>query len=150
MTPITGSIEISRPPQEVFDYVGDLSRHTEWQTGLVSVEVETDGPTKLGSRAKETRHVPGGNQTYEYEITQWDPPRVAAFEVKTGPVRPHGTIRFTSLDSGSRTRVEFEMEFVGHGLGKVLVPLAARDARKHVPGDLEKLKERVESGSKQG
>jgi uncharacterized membrane protein len=150
MAPITGSIEISRPAQEVFDYVGDLSRHTEWQTGLVRVEVETDGPTTLGSRAKETRHVPGGNQTYEYEITRWDPPRAAGFEVKTGPVRPRGTIRFTSLDDGSRTRVDFEMEFVGHGLGKVLVPLAARDARKHVPRDLQALKDRVESASQEG
>lgn len=147
MAPITGSIEISRPPQDVFDYVGDLSKHPEWQTGLLSVELVTDGPTKLGSRAKETRHVPGSNQTYEYEITKWDPPRVAAFKVMTGPVRPEGTIRFTSLDDGTRTRVDFEMEFHGHGLGKVLVPLAAHDARKHVPGDLQALKERVEARS---
>src|SRR5690349_16305083 len=109
MTPITGSIEIARPPQQVFDYVGDLSRHTEWQSGLLSVELETEGPTRLGSKAKETRHVPGGKQTYHYEITQWDPPRAAAFEVKTGPVRLHGTLRFTGLDNGTRTRVDFEM-----------------------------------------
>jgi len=145
MAPINGSIEISRPPQDVFDYVGDLSRHTEWQTGLESVQVETEGPTRVGTRAEETRHVPGGTQTYHYEITQYDPPRAAAFEVVTGPVRPHGTIRFTSLDDGTRTRVDFEMEFTGHGLGKLLVPLASRDARKHVPGDLQKLKEQVES-----
>jgi uncharacterized membrane protein len=147
MTPITGSIEISRPPQEVFDYVGDLGRHTEWQTGLLSVEVVTDGPIGVGSRAKETRHVPGGNQTYEYEITQWDPPRASAFRVVGGPVRPEGTLRFTSLDDGTRTRVDFEMEVKGHGLGKVLVPLATHDARKHVPGDLQALKEHVESRS---
>jgi uncharacterized membrane protein len=145
MAPITGSIEISRPPQEVFDYVGDLSRHSEWQTGLESVEVETEGPIRVGTRAQEKRHVPGGHQSYHYEITQYDPPRAAAFQVVSGPVRPHGTIRFTSLEDGTRTRVELEMEFTGHGLGKLLVPIAARDARKHVPGDLEKLKEQVES-----
>jgi uncharacterized membrane protein len=110
MAPITGSIEISRPPQDVFDYVGDLSRHTEWQTGLENVQVETEGPTRVGTRAQETRHVPGGKQTYHYEITQYDPPRSAAFQVVSGPVRPHGTVRFTSLDDGTRTRVDLEME----------------------------------------
>ena len=69
MAPINGSIEISRPPQDVFDYVGDLSKHTEWQSGLESVQVETEGPTRVGTRAQETRHLPGGNQTYHYEIT---------------------------------------------------------------------------------
>ena len=145
MAPISGSIEISRPPQDVFDYVGDLSRHTEWQTGLESVQVETEGPTRVGTRAQETRHVPGSTQTYHYEITQYDPPRIAAFQVVTGPVRAHGSVRFTSLDEGTRTRVDLEMDFAGHGLGKLIVPLAARDARKHVPGDLQKLKERVEA-----
>jgi uncharacterized membrane protein len=145
MAPITGSIEISRPPQAVFDYVNDLSRHTEWQAGLLEVKVESDGPTRSGSTAQETRKVPIGKQTYHYVITDFDPPKVVGFRVTTGPVRPEGKITLTPLDDGSRTRADFEMEFKGHGLGVVLVPLATRDARKQVPGDLQSLKERVES-----
>jgi len=145
MTPITGSIEISRPPQAVFDYVGDLSRHKEWQSALVDVQLEDDGPTKLGTKVKETRLVTGGKQSYEYEITQWEPPRVSGFKVLSGPVRPEGTITFTPLDDGDRTRVDFQMEFHGHGFGKLLTGLATRDARKHVPTDLAALKARCES-----
>jgi uncharacterized membrane protein len=145
MTPITGTIEISRPPQDVFDYVGDLSRHGEWQSALVDVQVETEGPTKLGTKVKETRLVPGGKQSYHYEVTQWEPPRACAFTVVDGPVRPEGSITFTPLDDGARTRVDFEMVFHGHGLGKLVVPLATRDARKHVPNDLAALKARCET-----
>jgi len=144
MTPITASIEISRPPQDVFDYVNDLDRHTEWQSGLVSVEVESEGPTQKGTRARETRKVPGGKQSYQYEITEYDPPRVAGFQVLTGPVRPHGRVTLTPLDDGKRTRVDFTIEFAGHGLGKLLLPLVNRDARKTVPADLQALKERLE------
>jgi uncharacterized protein YndB with AHSA1/START domain len=148
MTPITGSIEISRPPQDVFDYVGDVARHGEWQATLVSVEVESDGPTRVGTKVKETRHVPGGNQTYHYEVTEFDPPRAAGFRVTTGPVRPQGTMTLTPLDEGARTRVEIVMDVKGHGMmGRVLAPLAAHDARKHVPGDLQTLKERLEADS---
>jgi len=145
MAPITGSIEIARPPQAVFDYVHDLTRHTEWQQGLLEVKVESDGPTASGTQAQETRKVPFGKQTYHYVITDYEPPTVAGFRVTTGPVRPEGTMTFTPLDDCARTRVDFEMEFKGHGLGVLLAPLATRDARKHVPGDLQSLKERVES-----
>jgi uncharacterized protein YndB with AHSA1/START domain len=145
MAPITGSIEIARPPQTVFDYVNDLTRHTEWQSGLLEVTVESEGPTGAGTTAKETRKVPFGKQTYHYVITDYDPPKVAGFRVTTGPVRPEGKMTFTPLDDGARTRVDFEMTFKGHGFGVLLAPLATRDARKHVPGDLESLKERLES-----
>jgi len=37
------------------------------------------------------------------------------------------------------------MEFVGHGLGKLLLPLVNRDAARQVPRDLASLKQRVES-----
>jgi uncharacterized membrane protein len=145
VTPITGSVEIARTPQDVFDYVDDLTRHPEWQIGLLSVEVESEGPTRKGTRARETRKVPGGKQTYEYEITEHDPPRAAGFQVLTGPVRPHGRLALTPLDDGKHTRVEFTIEFKGHGLGKLLLALVNRDARKTVPQDLQLLKQRLES-----
>jgi hypothetical protein len=82
-----------------------------------------------------------------YEITECDPPRRLAFKVTGGPLRPEGSMTLTSLDNGTRTRVDFEMEFHGHGLGVVLLPVAVHDARKHVPEDMATLKERLESPS---
>ena len=64
-----------------------------------------------------------------------------------GPVRPEGTMTFTPLDGGTRTRVDFEMEFHGHGLGVLLLPIVNRDAKKLVPKDLALLKQRLESAS---
>ena len=145
MTPITGSVEISRPPQDVFDYIADLSRHREWQTGLEKVDVQTEGPTRVGTKAVDTRHLPGGARDIPYEITDCDAPRRLAFQVTDGPIRPVGSLTLTSLDNGTRTRVDFAMEFHGHGLGVVLLPIANRDARKHVPDDMAALKQRLES-----
>jgi len=147
MVPITGTIEIARPPQAVFDYVTDLARQGEWQDAIISVDVETKGPTGVGTRASETRRVPGGKQTFPFELTEHDPPHRSSFQVTGGPVRPHGTMTFTPLENGARTRVEFEMELVGHGLGVLLLPLVNRDARRRVPQDLAALKQRLESGA---
>ena len=145
MAPITASIEIARPPEAVFAYIDDLSRHGEWQSSLQEVKVETEGSTRVGSRARDRRKVPGGVQEMTYEITEHDPPRRASFRGIDGPVRAFGTVTVAPADGGSR--VTLELDFEGHGLGKLLLPLVRRQARKEVPQDQKLLKERLESQS---
>jgi uncharacterized membrane protein len=146
MAPITSSIEIARPPEDVFAYIDDLSRHGEWQTAIEQVTVETEGPTRVGSRARDRRRVPGGVREITYEITEHDPPRRASFRGVDGPVRPVGTVSVIPLDA-SRSRVMLELDFEGRGIGKLLLPLVRRDAAKHVPADQQRLKERLEAGA---
>ena len=148
MAPIVDTVEIAKSPQEVFAYLDDLSRHGEWQTQIESVEVLTEGPTRVGTRAVDTRRVPGGRQKITYEITEHDPPRKAAFRGLDGPIRPEGSVTVEPLDGGARSRVTLELDLVGHGLmGKLRAPIARRDARKHVPEDQVRFKERLESGA---
>jgi uncharacterized membrane protein len=150
MAPITGTIEISRPAPEVFDYISDLQRHTEWQSALESVAVESAGPVRLGTEAVETRRVPGGTRRIPYEITVHERPNRMAFQVTDGAVRARGSMTLTSLDSGTRTRVGFEIEFEGHGLGVLLLPFVRRDARHNVAENLAALKARLESDGQLG
>jgi uncharacterized membrane protein len=147
MAPIIESVEIGRSPADVFAYLDDLAKHTEWQENLVSAHVETEGPTRVGSRARETRRVPGGSQTYTYEITEHDPPRKASWRVIDGSIRPFGTITVEPVGDGSRSRLTLEIDFEGHGFGKVITPLARHNVRKQVPKDQVRLKERMESGA---
>ena len=147
MAPIVETVEIAKSPQEVFAYLDDLSRHGEWQEQIESVEVQTDGPTRVGSRAVDTRRIPGGRRRMTYEITEHDPPRRAAFQGLDGPIRPRGSVTVEPLDDGRRSRVTLELDLVGHGFGKLIAPLARQDARKHVPKDQARLKERLESGA---
>jgi uncharacterized membrane protein len=148
MAPIVETVEIAKSPQEVFAYLDDLARHGEWQTQIESVELLTDGPTRVGTRAVDTRRVPGGRQKITYEITEHDPPRKAAFRGLDGPIRPVGSVTVEGFDGAARSRVTLELDLVGHGLvGKLLAPIARRDARKHVPEDQARFKERLESGA---
>ena len=143
MAPIIESVEIARRPEDVFAYIDDLSRHGEWQEAIVNVDVETEGPTRVGTRATDTRRVPGGPRPVTYEITEHDPPRKASFRGVNGPVRPVGTITVEPVGNGSRVTIRLELE--GHGIGKLMAPLAMRQARKQVPKDQARLKERLES-----
>jgi uncharacterized membrane protein len=145
MSEIKESVEIDKPPDEVFAYLDDVERHGEWQEDIVGVERVTDGPTRQGSRVRETRHVPGGNRSMMYEVTTHDPPRESSFRVLDGPIRAVGTISVEPAGDGTKSRVTIAMDFEGHGIaGKVLLPVARSQARKRVPQSQAKMKEVLE------
>jgi uncharacterized protein YndB with AHSA1/START domain len=148
MGAVRESIEINRRPEEVFAYLDEVERHGEWQEDVVGVERQTEGPTRLGTRVRETRKVPGGDRSMTYEITEYEPPRRSSFRVLDGPIRAVGTISVVPLDNGSRSRVTIDMDFEGRGIsGKLLLPVARGQARKQVPKSQQKMKEILEQGS---
>jgi uncharacterized membrane protein len=144
---IVESIEIARKPDEVFAYLDQLDRHGEWQEQIVSARIESEGPVGVGTRAVETRNVPGGPREITYEITLHDPPRKSAFRGLDGPVRPVGSVTVEPANDGSHSRVTIELDLKGHGFGKLIAPMARREARKQVTKDQARLKERLESGA---
>jgi hypothetical protein len=88
-----------------------------------------------------------GKQDVSYEITEHEPPRRSAFRGTNGAVRSVGSVTIDPLDDGARSRLTLEFELQGHGYGKLLAPLGNREARKHVPEQQAKIKERLESGA---
>ena len=141
---ITSSIDVDRPQAEVFGYSEQLDRHAEWQQALTSVRIEGTGPVGVGTRAVETRKVPGGEREMSYELTAHDPPRTSSWKGLDGPVRPNGTVTVEALDE-SRSRVTVALDLEGHGIGKLLLPLVRSQARKQIPADQARLKEILES-----
>jgi uncharacterized membrane protein len=141
---IRQSIEISRSPEDVFAYLDDLARHGEWQEQVVSAKVE-GVPTKVGSRSTETRKVGGREREMTYEVTEHNPPRLFAFRGVDGPVRPIGRATVEPLEGGARSRVTLDLDFEGHGMGKLMLPLVRNRAGKQVPKDQARLKQRLES-----
>jgi uncharacterized membrane protein len=142
---ITGSTEIDRPPGEVYAYLNELDRHTEWRGDLLSSRMDTPAPVGVGTRATDTLKVPGGKQELTYEVTEHDPPRRSSWRGINGPVRAVGTVRVEPLDGGVRSRVSVEFDLKGHGIGLLIAPFARMQARKQVPKDQAKLKEILES-----
>ena len=144
---ITQSIDIERRPEEVFAYLDQLERHGEWQEAIVECRRETEGPTRVGSRATDIRRVPGGPRELTYEITEHEPPRRVSFRGTNGPVRAVGTLTLEPQGDGSRSRLTLKLDLEGHGAGRLFAPLARMQARRQVPRDQQQLKERLEAGA---
>ncbi len=103
---------------------------------------------KLGSKASLTRRTGKREQTFTTELTDWNPPRSYAFRGVDGPVRPIGKGTLEPIDDGAETRFTFSIDFEGHGIGKLLVPLVVRrQAKSEIIKSHAALKQRLESGS---
>jgi uncharacterized protein YndB with AHSA1/START domain len=148
MAPIVHSVEINRRLEDVFAYVTDPSHFTEWQDAVVSAHAEGSGPLQEGTRIVLTRRTGKRERTMTSELTDYSPPRSYAFRVTDGPVRALGNGTFEAVGDGDRTRFTFKLDFEGHGIGKLLVPLIVRrQAAKEVPQSHENLKNQLESGT---
>jgi uncharacterized protein YndB with AHSA1/START domain len=148
MAPIVESVEISRRPEEVFPYATDPARLSEWQANVVSTVPEGSGPITAGSRLKHVRRIGRAERPMTIEITELTPPRHWALRGLDGPIRPVATGTIEPLDDGERSRATIELDFESHGIGKLLVPLVVRpQAKWELPGNMQRLKERLEGGA---
>jgi uncharacterized protein YndB with AHSA1/START domain len=145
MAPFISSAEVARPAERVFAYVTDPSRFTEWQQGVVSGHM--DAPTThVGSRCTTVRTIGGREREVNTNITEYDPPRRWADRGIDGPIRPIIGVTVEPLAGGSRSRVTIEVDFTGHGIGKLLVGLIVRrQAAREMPGNMRRLRERLEA-----
>ena len=150
MAPIVISAEIDRPAAQVFAYATDPARFPEWQKGVVDGHM--DGPGNgtqtpaVGAKCVTTRRIGGANRASTSELVHIDPPKTWGVRGTDGPIRAAVEVLVEPV-TGSRSRLTISVDFTGHGIGKILVPLMVRpEARKEMPGNLAALKQRMEAG----
>jgi uncharacterized protein YndB with AHSA1/START domain len=149
MAPIVTTAEIARPAAEVFAYATDPARFSQWQKGVVDGHV--DGPAggtgtpAVGARCVTTRRIGGASRPSTSELTHIDPPRAWAVRGTDGPIRAAVDVLVEPV-TDSRSRLTISVDFTGHGIGKILVPLMVRrEARKEMPENMTALKQLIET-----
>ncbi|WP_077490561.1 SRPBCC family protein [Sinomonas mesophila] len=145
MSALTNTIEIDRPPDEVFAYASDPLHFPEWQPDVLEVHFEGAGGGEVGSRFTTTRRIGPDEYTMTQEITEVEPSHRFAAQGVDGPIRPHASIDVEPLDGGARSRVTFELDFEGEGFGKAFVPAVRELAARGAPASYRRLKERLEA-----
>jgi carbon monoxide dehydrogenase subunit G len=141
--PILATAEVDRPAEEVFAYVTDPVRFSEWQAGVVSGHMDGGG-IGVGARCISVRRIGGAERASTSELVCVDPPRTWSVRGIDGPIRAAVDVTVEPI-SADRSRVSIGVDFAGHGIGKLLVPLVVRrEANKEMPANLARLKERLE------
>ena len=149
MPPIVTSAEIDRPVAEVFAYATDPARFSEWQKGVVDghMDAPADGtqPLAVGAKCVTTRRIGGTSRPSTSELVHIDPPRTWGVRGVDGPIRAAVDVVVEPVTS-SRSRLTISVDFTGHGIGKILVPLMVRrEARKEMPVNMAALKQKMEA-----
>jgi hypothetical protein len=144
MAPIVTTIQVDRCADDVFAYASDPTRFHEWQQGVVNGHLGADGMPKVGTRCHTTRRIGGADRTSISEVTHIDPPRTWGVRGIDGPIRAIVDLTVEPL-TADRSQLTISVDFTGHGIGKVLVPLVVRrEAAKEMPTNLANLKRRLE------
>lgn len=125
--PVTVSVEVGRPRQEVFEYVDVLANHERWMSRLYK-DWSFEGPKRgVGAVAKAQVDAPAAREKVSFEVVESVAPEriVEAGESAHGKRETRGTYRFTEL-AGGRTRIEFELAWVKAPRTERLVPFVSR------------------------
>jgi len=134
------TIEIARPPEDVFAFVTDLDNLPRWQPTVR--EVRWDGELHEGAEFEETREMLGRRARSWLEVAVLDPPRELSIRVVEGPIPL--TVRHLLEPTGEGTRLTLEAEGEAGGLMRLAAPIAERAAARQASQDLELLKRLVE------
>jgi hypothetical protein len=152
MSAIIASTEVDRPAAEVFAYATDPTLFREWQKGVVDGYMDgtadATGSPAVGARCLTTRRIGGANRASTSELAHIDPPRTWCVRGVDGPIRAAVDVLVEPV-TDSRSRVTISVDFTGHGIGKILVPLVIRrEARKEMPDNVAALKQRLEASKR--
>lgn len=147
MATSVGSIDISRRPEDVFAYMLEPLNYSEWDDSVVSAHREDPSPLAVGSKTTVLHRMgPWKVPTIE-EIVELVPPRQFTNRGVSGSLAGIAKCTVQPLDGGRLSRLTIALDIEARGLGKLLLPIARFRARRTVPKQLKKLKEKLdESG----
>jgi uncharacterized protein YndB with AHSA1/START domain len=140
-------IVIAKPADEVFAYIARAEELPEYVTDFETVVQDSDGEPGLGTRYSYKMRR-GGQGSFEW--TEFEPSSRLAWRgpaVKAGPGSMEPAGKWEIAPVGEGTRVKLVMAPTPGGLFKLLAPFMAAGMRKGNEQALERLKQRLESGS---
>ena len=141
MAKFSSEITVDAPPERVFAYLSDMTKHGEW--GDYGLQVtRTSAADGLGATYTSTAKS-FGTQNETQVVVQNEPPRRFAFDATGSLGVAHHVIEIEG--SGSASRVTKSMELTKPSfLGRLMTPMIGRQQRPGLQKDLVRIKQRLE------
>lgn len=132
------TVDVARPPAEVFRFVDDFARMPGWHSLCVQLEQTSPPPRRAGSTVRYTFKQSGHTQTLEGRLSDYDPGRRLTFEFADKSF--HIVVDFDLRASGAGTSLTHAVEIEPQGLlGKVATPMIRAATQKQVAEDTARL-----------
>jgi uncharacterized protein YndB with AHSA1/START domain len=142
---IRTAVTVDRPADQVFDYLVDVTRHSEWSPKPYRAEGVT-APLAPGSTFTSVGWVPGDKEhENQVEVTAVDRPSRFAFAAKEKGEQFVNTFTLTPQGSGTTVERRIDMPRPGGVLGAVFPLVAKGFVQPAVGKGLKMFKTRVEA-----
>jgi uncharacterized protein YndB with AHSA1/START domain len=140
MPEASNTVEIARPPADVFAFLADATNDRRWRTGIVDIRLRSGAGKgaiyEQGVKGPFGRRIPA-----DVEITAFEPDRLIGFRAIAGPLRPEGAYELQPSERG--TRLTFTLRASPSGVKKLTTPIVAKTMRSEV-AQLDRLREVLE------
>lgn len=137
------TVEIERPPEEVFSFVTDPARYPSWQPSLVEIRPHFRGSLRRGSTATERRRFLGREVETTWTCVEHEPSSRSAIACDDGPVPFQGTFVLEPLRAGTRFTWVVETRGRAARLGGPVVGVATK---RELAASSRRLKQLLEGG----
>ena len=140
-----GTATVDRPIEEVFDFLADGTNDPKFSPRVQEIRKTTEGPVGAGTVYASTVKDAGMTTKREFRLTEFErPTRIRWTEISKNMITAtEGGYDLTP--DGDATRVRIFNVLEGHGVGKLLAPLALRAARKGADDMARAIKAAVEA-----
>jgi carbon monoxide dehydrogenase subunit G len=123
---------VPRPPEAVFDYLGDFTHTNEWDPGTVET-TRTSGDGGAGTTYANTSEFLGRRVELTYETTAYERPRRVQFRGTNKRTTTMDTMTFTA--SGAGTEIHYRADFDLGTVLNLLAPLFVRPKLESLADD---------------
>ena len=137
------SVVINQPINTVFDFVTNLDNNPKWQSGILELEMTSEGRFELGSTYRCVNRFMGKRLETEGIITDYVPDRTCSFRITSGSVTGESNFSFESVNGGTRFTTTADIELRHFNLGKIILK---RKIYKQLKNDMLRLKKILENG----
>src|SRR5688572_22273427 len=140
MPQFSESIDIARPPEDVWRAIGRPERWFEGYLETRTRSADYPGPDTRDDHLYRTRR----KEAVDARVTRSEAPTVLEEDQEGKTFSRHVRYSLSASATGTTLRVEDDVSF--KGLGKLAAPIASRDIKKRWETSLERLKAAAESG----
>jgi uncharacterized protein YndB with AHSA1/START domain len=140
------SVQIARPPVEVWSAIADYAFDSEWRDGLREMTPDPPGPPALGTKVREVVRSSGRDYIADCVVTELDPGVSYRFagEGTIGALEGGRAVRPDAAGGGAVFTYTIEMQPAGWM--RLLSPVLGPMVRSGLKKDLASLKDLLEDG----
>jgi carbon monoxide dehydrogenase subunit G len=132
------TIDVPKPPAEVFPYLLEADKVPQWTSDLSSYEPA--GPLAAGTEIRQVISIGGNHITLNMTLDRYEPPVGAVVSFSTNGVDVANTYVIEAIESGSRVTQGLDAK-ASSFTARMLIPVVQGRLEKKVTDDLERLRE---------